>query len=110
MACMARTFGAPLSVPAGKVGSHRVEGVEARGQRSAVLRPRCMTWVYRSTSRSEVTSSLAGAATRPTSFRARITSITCSARSFGSARSFSLERRVVGRVLGSRPGRRRSAA
>ena len=46
-----------------------------------------MTWLYRSTVANSGTSTVPGLQTRPRSLRARSTSMTCSARSFGSASS-----------------------
>ena len=51
-----------------------------------------MTWLYRSTCITSESLTELYSATRPTSLRARSTSMTCSARSFGSARSSSSRR------------------
>ena len=47
----------------------------------------CITWEYRSITMSSETCTLPISLTRPTSFRPRSTSMMCSARSLGSARS-----------------------
>ena len=88
MISMARTFGAPDSVPAGKRrgAARRTPSAPARSSPTTV-ETMCMTWLYRSTVMNSTTSTVPGAQTRPRSLRPRSTSMTCSARSFGSASS-----------------------
>ncbi len=59
----------------------------------------CMTWLKRSITMHSSTVTVPYRAVRPTSFRPRSTSITCSARSFWSARSSVGERGVLLGVL-----------
>ena len=89
MISMARSFGAPETVPAGKGGGEGVERVGSRPAGSPVtVETRCCTWENRSTSMNRLDLDRPGAADPPESFRARSTSIRCSARSFASATEF----------------------
>ena len=86
MISIARTFGAPDSVPAGKHGAQHVEARRApraapRDVRDDVHHVR----VALDDRRRLDTRTQPVSRTRPTSLRPRSTSITCSARSFGSA-------------------------
>jgi hypothetical protein len=84
MISSARGFGAPDSVPAGKVA--RKTSIEvASGRRSpSTLETRCMMWLNRSTCMNSVTSTDPATQTFDRSLRARSTSMRCSACSFGS--------------------------
>lgn len=73
--CMARIFGAPLTVPAGMMlrkASHRV--LEER-RRPEICEVRCMTWLKRSTAMKLSILTVAGSQTLLTSLRARSTSL-----------------------------------
>ena len=88
MICIARTFGAPDTVPAGK---HRPQEVEGSRRRRASSPTTSETrWVMcenRSGSRKRATWTVPGRHTRDRSLRPRSTSITCSARSLSEASS-----------------------
>ena len=88
MICIARTFGAPETVPAGKHARSRSNGVDPVVQSSpATSETRCVTCEKRSGSRNRSTCTVPGTQTRERSLRPRSTSITCSARSFSEASS-----------------------
>mmetsp|Transcript_10236 Transcript_10236/g.35613 ORF Transcript_10236/g.35613 Transcript_10236/m.35613 type:complete len:321 (+) Transcript_10236:328-1290(+) len=87
MICMARTLGAPLTVPAGSAALSVSHAERPFLSAPSTVLLMCITWLYRSTSMSLSTTTLPISATRPTSLRPRSTSMTCSARSFSSARS-----------------------
>src|SRR5215218_4974796 len=92
MISMARGLGAPETVPAGNVASKTSRASYAPSTVPATVDTRCMTWLYCSTRMKSGTSTVPGTHTRPRSLRARSTSITCSARSLGSASSPSARR------------------
>src|SRR4051795_471928 len=81
---MARTFGAPVSVPAGKVAVSTSNAAMTSATFDSTVDTMCHTWLYRSTAPNSTTCTEPGADTRPRSLRARSTSMTCSACSFGS--------------------------
>ena len=87
MICIARTFGAPETVPAGNVARSRSHASTPGAISPATSETRCVTCEKRSTSRNRSTWTLPGRQTRDRSLRPRSTSITCSARSFSEARS-----------------------
>ena len=80
---IARTFGAPLTVPAGSVALNTSIGPRPSRNVPETCEVKCMTWLYLSSDMNSSTFIEPNLATRPTSLRARSTSITCSARSFG---------------------------
>ena len=84
MICIARTFGAPLTVPAGKQA--RMSSTESTPGLSlpTTLLTMCMTWLYRSIVIKSCTSTVPNSHTLPKSFLPRSTSMMCSARSFSS--------------------------
>ena len=85
MISIARTFGAPDSVPAGKPPARASRASSPSRNLPSTLDDMCITWLNRSMTKLSVTFTLPIAETRPTSLRPRSTSIKCSARSFGSA-------------------------
>mmetsp|Transcript_18166 Transcript_18166/g.44565 ORF Transcript_18166/g.44565 Transcript_18166/m.44565 type:complete len:221 (+) Transcript_18166:290-952(+) len=85
--CIALTFGAPLTVPAGKTERKASYMVLSFASLPETCDTMCITWEYRSMCIRESTLTVPGAATLPTSFRPRSTSMMCSARSFSFARS-----------------------
>src|SRR5439155_352955 len=87
ISCIARTFGAPETVPAGKHARRRSNGVTPSRSSPATSETRCVTWEKRSGSSIRSTRTVPGRQTRPRSLRPRSTSITCSARSFSDASS-----------------------
>ena len=91
--CMARTFGAPLTVPAGSVARSTSIGPRPSRNSPDTCEVRCITWLYRSSVMSSSTLTVPNFATRPTSLRAKSTSITCSARSLGFSRNSPARRR-----------------
>ena len=97
MICIARTFGAPETVPAGKVARTTSNGVTPSRSSPATSETRCVTCEKRSGSRKRSTLTVPGSQTRERSLRPRSTSITCSARSFSepSSRSASPSPRSV---------------
>src|SRR5207249_1815870 len=84
MICIARILGAPDTVPAGKHARSTSKASAPARSRPITWLTRCMTYEYRSVTMNSVTFTDPSSATRPTSLRPRSTSITCSARSFGS--------------------------
>ena len=84
---MARTLGAPETVPAGKQARRRSNGATPSCKSPATSDTRCVTCENRSGSRNRSTRTEPGTQTRERSFRPRSTSITCSARSFSEPRS-----------------------
>src|SRR5216117_2354055 len=84
MICIARVLGAPDTVPAGKHARSTSKASAPARSRPITWLTRCMTYEYRSVTMNSVTFTDPSSATRPTSLRPRSTSITCSARSFGS--------------------------
>ena len=93
MICIARTFGAPDTVPAGTDTRSASSAPYSGRSRPVTFDTMCMTWLYRSTVITSLRRTDPYSATRPTSLRARSTSMTCSARSFGSASSSASSRR-----------------
>ena len=85
---MARTFGAPLSVPAGKHAANASMAFSSGRNRPSSADTRCITCEYRSTYIRSRTFTDPYSLTRPRSLRPRSTSITCSARSFSSPSIF----------------------
>ena len=93
MICIARTFGAPDSVPAGSTAlSASIAVTSGRSVPETWLTMWC-TCEYASTIMNSSTTTEPNSETRPRSFRPRSTSITCSARSFGSRSRSSARRR-----------------
>jgi len=90
---MARTFGAPDTVPAGNAARRTSKAVSPFRSFPTTFDTMCMTWEYRSITMSSFVFTVPHSATRPTSFRPRSTSITCSAISLGSDRSSASRRR-----------------
>ena len=86
---MARTFGAPLTVPAGKVARMRSKAFLSSDNFPKTSDTICITWEYRSMVMYSAARILPISQTRPMSLRARSTNIKCSAFSFSSARSSS---------------------
>ena len=93
MISIARTFGAPLTVPAGRVARKTSIAVLPGTSAPLTCDVRCMTWLYFSRVMSSSTTTVPKDDTRPTSLRARSTNITCSATSFGFSRSSAAKRR-----------------
>ncbi len=89
MISIARTFGAPVTVPAGKHARNTSIAESPSRSRPSTWLTMCMTWEYRSTTMRSGTVTEPYSATRPTSLRPRSTSIRCSASSFSSASSSS---------------------
>ena len=87
MISIARTFGAPDSVPAGKPAISASSASSPSRSLPSTLEEMCITWLKRSTTKLSVTFTDPSSATRPTSLRPRSSSIRCSARSFGSPSS-----------------------
>ena len=83
--CIARTFGAPETVPAGKHARRRSNGVTPSRSSPVTSETRCVTCEKRSGSRKRATWTVPARQTRERSFRPRSTSMTCSARSFSDA-------------------------
>ena len=105
MICIARIFGAPETVPGGKARHQRVEMIVLC--RPACLRPSTPGASRASSARAPMycgTRTLPYSQTRPTSFRPRSTSMTCSARSFSFRFSSSASRRSSSSVAAARPG------
>ena len=107
MICIARTFGAPETVPAGNVARSTSNGVTPSCSSPATSETRCVTCEKRSGSRKRSTFTVPGTHTRERSLRPRSTSITCSARSFSeaSSRSASPSPRAVVPAIGLRLAR-----
>src|SRR5438105_4985622 len=93
MISSARIFGAPESVPAGNAAANASTASRPRLRTPLTSLVMCITWLKRSVSMSRSTFTDPMRETRPTSLRPRSTSIVCSARSFGSARSSCSRRR-----------------
>ena len=89
MICIARTFGAPETVPAGNVARSRSNDVTPSRSSPATSDTRCVTCEKRSGSRKRSTFTVPGTQTRERSLRPRSTSMMCSARSFSDASSYS---------------------
>ena len=87
MISIARIFGAPDTVPAGKHARSASKAVASGSSFPLTLLVICMTWLYRSMVMMSLSSTEPISETRPISFRPRSMSMTCSARSFGSASS-----------------------
>ena len=87
ISCIARTFGAPVSVPAGNAARSRSKPSFPSSSRPLTSLTRCITCEYRSTRAKSSTFTVPGSHTFPKSLRPRSTSITCSARSFSSPSS-----------------------
>ena len=85
--CIARIFGAPDTVPAGKQARSRSNGLTPSCSSPSTSDTRCVTCEKRSGSRKRSTRTVPGLQTRERSLRPRSTSITCSARSFSDASS-----------------------
>ena len=103
MICIARTFGAPETVPAGKQARSRSNGADVRLQVADDLRDEVRD--VREALRLEEAldrAPMPGRQTRERSFRPRSTSITCSARSFSEASSFSTSPAPAGHRAGDR--------
>ena len=45
MICMARSFGAPVTVPTGRVARSASQQVRSRGSRPVTVELRCITWL-----------------------------------------------------------------
>ena len=87
MICIARTLGAPVTVPAGKQARSTSNGVTPSRSSPTTSDTRCETCEKRSISSDRATRTVPARHTRERSLRPRSTSITCSARSFSDARS-----------------------
>ncbi len=87
MISIARTLGAPERVPAGSTARRASIGPISSRRRPETFETMCMTVEYCSTAMNESTWTVPKSQTRPRSLRPRSTSMTCSARSFSSARS-----------------------
>jgi hypothetical protein len=93
MISIARTLGAPLTVPAGNEARNTsIADIPSRSCPCTVL-TMCSTWEYFSMTIRCGTTTVPQRATRPTSFLPRSSSIRCSARSLGSASRLSESRR-----------------
>ena len=84
MISIALTFGAPVTVPAGKQDRRTSKASSPSLRSPSTFETRCITWLYLSTFISSVTFTEPVPATLPTSFLPRSTSMICSAISFGS--------------------------
>ena len=100
--CIARTFGAPVTVPAGKHARSTSNGVTPSRNSPVTSDTRWETCENRSTSMNRVTRTVPPRQTRERSLRPRSTSMTCSARSFSdeSNRSTSPSSGVVVPAIG----------
>ena len=87
MISIARILGAPVMVPAGNVARKTSRAVSPSFSSPSTWLTMWSTCEYFSTFMNSVTFTVPNFDTRPTSFRPRSTSITCSARSFSSASS-----------------------
>src|SRR5215212_4248135 len=87
MICIARTFGAPETVPAGKHARSRSRCETSGSSSPTTSETRCVTCEKRSGSRNRASLTVPGRQTRERSLRPRSTSITCSARSFSEESS-----------------------
>ena len=105
MICIARTLGAPETVPAGNVARKRSNGETPSCSSPATSETRCVTCEKRSASRKRSTLTVPGRQTRERSLRPRSTSITCSARSFSEGAAAPRRRR---RASCPRSGSRRA--
>ena len=85
MISIARGFGAPDKVPAGKVEKSASIGAFSFDNSPVTVETICITCEKRSIFINSTTSTLPGLQTRPRSFLPRSTNIRCSARSLGSA-------------------------
>jgi len=85
MISIARTFGAPVSVPAGNVARVASNASASPASVPVTVDSMCWTWLYFTTFMNSSTRTDPGSDTRRTSLRARSTNIVCSARSFPSA-------------------------
>ncbi|KAH3676223.1 hypothetical protein WICPIJ_009183 [Wickerhamomyces pijperi] len=95
---MARTFGAPLTVPAGKMDLKASKRVLSGLKVPETWEVKCMTWENLSTVNNLSTFVVKGSQTLLMSFLAKSTSMTCSARSFNedlSSRASSSSSSVV---------------
>ena len=110
MICIARTFGAPETVPAGKQARRRSKAPTPSCSSPTTSETRWVTCEKRSGSMKRSTWTLPASHTRERSFRPRSTSITCSARSFSdsSSRSASPGPGAVVPAIGLRLARRPS--
>src|SRR5206468_1503771 len=92
MICIARTFGAPETVPAGKHDTSASSRSRSSASFPSTIEVRCITCEKRSRPMNCGTRTDPYAQTRPTSLRPRSTSMTCSARSFSLRFSSSASR------------------
>ena len=92
MICIARTFGAPETVPAGKHDTSASKRSRSEASRPSTIDVRCITCEKRSSPMNCGTRTDPYSQTRPTSLRPRSTSMTCSARSFSFRFSSSASR------------------
>ena len=99
MICIARTFGAPETVPTGKAARNTSQGFKSSISFPVTVDEICMTCEYRSISMSFSTLTVPICETLPTSFRPKSTSMTCSALSFSSANKSSSNARSSACVL-----------
>lgn len=86
MICMARSFGAPVIVPAGKVARTASSGLVPSPSRPLTVDTRWNTCENASTAISSSTGRVEGRLTLPMSFRQRSTSMMCSACSLALSR------------------------
>ena len=97
MISIARTLGAPESVPAGKVAARMSMLVTPSFRRPSTLETMCITWEYFSITILSVTLTSPVLLMRPTSLRPKSISMTCSAISLASLnKSCSLARSSAG--------------
>ena len=85
MISIARTFGAPVRVPAGNVARVASKASASAASVPVTVDSMCWTWLYLSTFMNSSTRTEPASETRRTSLRAKSTSMVCSARSFASA-------------------------
>ena len=83
--CIARGFGAPDNVPAGKTAKSASTQLDFSARVPLTVETICITCEYLSMCIKSITSTLPGSQILPRSLRPRSTSIKCSALSFGSA-------------------------
>jgi len=93
MISIARTLGAPDTVPAGSVARSTSMAEHPSRRVPDTCDVMCITWLYRSRVIISSTCSVPNSTTRPTSLRARSTSMMCSALSLGCSMSSAPNRR-----------------
>ena len=103
MISIARTLGAPETVPAGKPAASASSASYLVSSLPSTLDTMCITWLKRSMRNWSVTLTVAMRETRPTSLRPRSSSMRCSARSFSIGEQLALQRLVLLRGCATRP-------